>query len=230
MELKEYIEKSKTEGNIDVNKLITFNDVLCLYEYGSVVYGCRTSFSDFDYIMVVSDDCHVDEENIKIDNIDLNIYRDSQWFELCNQSKIACLECYSLRFGNYNNHILKEEKGYIVNLNLVSIRKSVSSIASNAWSKAHKKLVVEEDYSPYIAKKSLWHCVRVILFGIDLCKYGYIKDFTLANEYYPDIVLSDSNDWLYFKTKYKPVLNKLQTEFRKYSEAEWIEYQNKLNN
>lgn len=226
MNLKEYIEKSKGKYDIDINTIITFDDVLCLYDYGSSVYGCRTNDSDKDYIMVVTDNSGINEENIKIGDNDLNIYSDSKWCELCNHSKIVCLECYSLRFGCYKKHILKEIKGYIVNLNPVSIRKSVSSVASNAWSKAHKKLVVKEDYSPYIAKKSLWHCIRILLFGIDIHKHGYITDFSLGKEYYPDIVLNENNNWEDYKKKYKPILNTIQTQFRKYSESEWIIYKN----
>lgn len=226
MTLKEYIEKSKKNNNVDVNIIATFNEVLCLYEYGSNVYGYKTNSSDNDYIMILTDDAGINEENIKIGKTDLNIYSDSKWAELCNQSKIPCIECYSLRFGQYKKHILKENKGYIININVVSIRKSVSSVVSNAWSKAHKKLTVSEDYSPYIGKKSLWHCIRILLFGIDIHKHGYITDFSLGKEYYPDIVLNENNNWEDYKKKYKPILNRLQTEFRKYSESEWIIYKN----
>ena len=83
--------------------------------------------------------------------------------------------------------------------------------------KAKKKLIVEKDYDPYIGKKSLFHSLRIILFGIQIAQYGKIINYEEANIYY-DIVKSEIIEWEYFKKKYQPIYNNLKTEFRKLAE------------
>jgi hypothetical protein len=93
------------------------------------------------------------------------------------------------------------------------IREEFSRIASNSWVKCKKKLIIEKDYNPYIAKKSLFHSLRILMFGIQIMKLGKIVDFSEANIYYKDI-MDSPNDWEYLKEKYQPIYNKLKSEFR----------------
>lgn len=64
------------------------------------------------------------------------------------------------------------------------------------------------------------------MFGIQIYKYDKIINFCEANSLYNEIVMNECNDWNYYKTKYQEPLNKLKTEFRKYSEKEWIKFKN----
>ena len=113
---------------------------------------------------------------------------------------------------------------YDVPINLIKLRESISATVSNFWAKANKKLNVKKDYNPYIAKKLLWHCFRILMYGIQVCKYGKIVDFKEANYLYDEIVLNECNDWSFYKNKYQKRLNNMRTEFRTYMEDKWREY------
>lgn len=72
-----------------------------------------------------------------------------------------------------------------------------------------------ENEDTYIGFKSLFHSLRIINFGIQLCKNNEI-DFEsqkeLWNEIYEEYIYK--KDWEYLKNKYKPIYNSLMSEFR----------------
>ena len=80
--------------------------------------------------------------------------------------------------------------------------------------KCKKKLEIEDSYNPKVAKKSLWHSLRIIDFGIQIISFGKIEDYSSVNYLYSEIVESNQNKWDYFKKKYKPLYNSLKTKFR----------------
>jgi predicted nucleotidyltransferase len=206
---------------INLENLINNPDVYNIYIFGSKLYGTSNDKSDTDYIVVASDNFGHNRETIEAGNTSINIYSESTWSEMCEKMNINALECLSIRDKNF---IIKETREYNLSNNVIELRKSISSVVSNAWAKSHKKLTVEKDYSPYIAKKSLWHCYRIILFGIQICEKGYIYDFSQANYLYNEIVENQSNEWDFYKRTYQESLNKLRTKFRSYMEKEWLNY------
>lgn len=212
-----------------LNSLIENNDILAIYPHGSQVYKTMTDKSDFDYIIITTNDYNIEKEQLSIydkkikRNLDFNFYNEKKWLEMCHLNHIDTLESMSVI---QDNLAIKNDKEFQIKIDKIKVRQNISSIVSNAWAKAHKKLTVEQDYSPYIAKKSLWHCFRILMFGIQIYKYDKIIDFCEANSLYNEIVMNECNDWNYYKTKYQEPLNKLKTEFRKYSEKEWIKFKN----
>ena len=138
---------------------------------------------------------------------------------MIKQNHIVALECCFLP----EDCIIKETKKFKYDVDLIATRIAISSIVSNSWVKGKKKFEVEKDYNPLIAKKSIWHCFRILMFGIQACKYGKIIDFKEANSLFKDIMEAPDN-WKYFKTNYQQKLNELKTEFKKHSEKEWIEF------
>src|SRR5690606_13231950 len=112
-------------------------------------------------------------------------------------------------------------------LNLSKLREGFSRKSSLSWVRAKKKFVLNgEDI--YIGRKSLFHSLRILLFGIQVVKKGYIFDFTEGREYYDDIVRSEVPNgtvcqskltreelWKVYSKKYKPIYNKLHSEFKK---------------
>lgn len=197
-------------------------NVLNIYQWGSRVYGCYTNKSDYDYNVVVTDNYEHFVDNIETNNIHMNFYKLSTWEEMIKRNKIETLECLFAE----NQFIIKETIKFNIEINLVELRKSISQICSNAYDKCRKKLIIEKDFAPYTAKKSLWHCIRILLFGIQCAKYERIIDYTEANKYYEDIVLNESNDWNYYKSKWHVFCNNLRSEFRKHTEGAWIEWKN----
>jgi hypothetical protein len=68
--------------------------------------------------------------------------------------------------------------------------------------KARKKLIDREYQS---AVKSLWHSYRIIKFGIQLAKYGCIKDYTEANDLWDILKEIPESDLTpdFFRSTYK---------------------------
>lgn len=187
------------------------DDVLNIYVHGSHVYGTATEHSDIDYILVVNDLNKFIEENKqqKIGNDDYNFVSKDNWIKQADINSIDFIECHFLPA----NLIIKETFKPDFKLDPIKIRNYFSKHASNSWAKAYKKLTVEKDFAPYIGKKSLWHSLRIYMFGINLLETGKL-DYTLANHLFDDIVNNDRVDWQYFKDKYQPLRNELKSKFK----------------
>jgi hypothetical protein len=196
---------------IDIKKvlksILNYEKVLNVIEFGSTVYGNTTSKSDKDYIIITTDD--VEQMDIETDKIDLHFYPISCWEQMCAIHDIRCIEAY---FTD-NKHYLKGERDDMA-LDYRLIRIEISRVASNSWVKCKKKLTIEEDYNPYIAKKSLFHSLRILEFGRQIMKFGFIYDFKRANIYF-DEIMSYNDDWEELKEKYQPIYNDLKTQFKK---------------
>jgi len=77
--------------------------------------------------------------------------------------------------------------------------------------------------------KSLWHSIRIVDFGTQIAKYGFIKDYESVNHYYNkinnDYLKFDSFEirkdfWDFIHNKYKPIFNNYLKEFRKFAPKE----------
>jgi hypothetical protein len=75
-----------------------------------------------------------------------------------------------------------------------------------------KKLTVEKDFAPVIAKKSLFHSFRMNQFALDLVqchKNGHPLSINFRNEamleLYKEIMDDESEDWEHYKQKFKCV-------------------------
>lgn len=185
---------------MNINDIRKIKGVIKAYPYGSQVYGTATEKSDNDYILVINNDFIMRDE-YKEENNDFNLYSEEQWREKQNNFDIDYLECIS--FENDS-----------IDLDYDKIRSSISHTASNSWVKGKKKLTIEKDYAPYIGKKSIWHSLRILMFGIQIMNYGKIIDFKEANYLYDEIVKNETNDWEYYKEKYQALYNKLHSEFK----------------
>lgn len=185
--------------------------ILNVYPYGSKVYDCNKKLdSDEDVIVVVDDPGFYKQTGNPDLKVDITYCGADIFQKMLNDHDISALECYFLP----EEKIIKNTIVFNFNLNLSKLRESISKISSNSFVKCKKKFTVKEDYNPYIAKKSLFHSLRIIMFGIQIAKYGKIVDYQEANYLWNEIVENENNDWEYYKEKYQPVYNKLKTEFR----------------
>ena len=56
-------------------------------------------------------------------------------------------------------------------------------------------------------KKSLFHAIRIVMFGIQISKYGKIVDYSAANHIWEEINNNESTNWLEdYHSKYKKVI------------------------
>ena len=188
-----------------------FEDALNIYEYGSIVYGTYVEGkSDRDYVVIVPDDYAIDTDQIEYDNCHYNIFHAKTWQEKLNNNEIDAMEVFFLP----QKHVIKETKKFTSTIEPVKIREQFSRTASNSFVKCKKKLIVKDSYAPRIAKKSLWHALRIINFGIQILTNGKITDYGSVNYLYDEIVNNDVNDWSYYQANYRSLYNQFKSKFR----------------
>lgn len=187
-----------------IEELIADENVLNIYNYGSRVYKTNSEKSDYDYIIVVK---KVNYSQLNDNNINISFYSVDNFNDKLINHDIDALECFYLK------DVVKESIKFDFKLDLRKLRKSISSKASNSYVKAKKKLTLEKDYNEYIGKKSLFHSLRILSFGIQISKFNNIEDYSSMNYLYNDIVNS-LDDWNTLNSKYKKIYNSLSTEFR----------------
>jgi hypothetical protein len=105
---------------------------------------------------------------------------------------------------------LQEDVKFDWNPNIPSLRHSFSHISSNSWVKAKKKME-QGDY--YIGVKSLFHSLRIPIFGIQIAQTGSIYDFSVAN-YIHNKIFSKEWTWNELDSEFRPLRNSILTDFR----------------
>jgi hypothetical protein len=193
-----------------INNLL--NNALNIYHYGSFVYGTFIEgISDYDYIVIVPDEMsELDEQQFECNNCQYTVHSAKSWQEMLDRCDVDALETYFLP----EQFIVKETVVFIADITKTKVRNSFSHVASNSFVKCKKKLEIAESYNPAIAKKSLWHSLRIIDFGIQILEYDKIVNYASLNHLHEQIVMCEDNRWEYFKQKYKPMYNALKTKFR----------------
>lgn len=179
--------------------------ILKQYQYGSSVYGTKTEYSDIDYIAVV-DSCDVPRYSVT-GEIDYTVYSEDEFIRMIELHNISVLECI---FQSEDDEYLKYFK-----LNSEKLRREISSVSSNSYGKAKKKIY---DGEIYIGKKSLFHSIRILMFGIQIAEHGTITDYSCANHLLTDILNTET--WNELHLKYKPLHNQLKSEFKKLAPLE----------
>ena len=180
--------------------------------YGSYLYGTNDDESDLDLIVVVPSYWNIkdDDRQWAWGDTDYQFYTEEEFIQAIKDHKLWAIE------------LLSQEKATLIsyrqkyfNLDLWKLRKEVSGISSNSFVKAKKKMTIEKDYDLRKAKKSLFHSIRVLMFGIQIAKNGKIVDFAEANKYLDEINAMESNNWEDYRKKYKKIQNYYHSELVK---------------
>ena len=187
--------------------------VLIAFPYGSRVYGTASPESDYDYIIVMDDSVH-DQDSLSSSyhNFNATIYGLTSFTEKLNLHKISALECWflpALKVLKFTHVDIK------FSLNKKILRESISEKASHSWVKAKKKFEVIQDRNIYVAKKSLFHSLRIIDFGIQIASKGKIEDYSSSNYLWEEIYTNPAEHWEPYKDQYQTFYNSQMTEFRK---------------
>lgn len=185
------------------------------YRYGSFVYGTDNENSDEDMISIISDDCEEMEDDIMqshCGDYDITFIKESKFIEKIKNHDIDALECIFLP----NDMIIGDNK-YLqyFQLDLPTLRSSISAICNNSYAKAKKKLIVKKDYDFYKAMKSLFHSIRIFEFGKQVAVFGKITNYQACNHIWHMINKETSTDWNYYHAKYKPIWNEYHSSFVK---------------
>lgn len=182
------------------------------FSYGSRIYGTYSDKSDYDFIYIVNDDMVEKlDDQYQFHDENISVYGLSKFQEMLNNHHIPAMECYFLP-KKYTYHQLHR---FQFELNLQQLRKSISEKTSHSWVKAKKKFEIEDDRNIYVAKKSLFHSMRIIDFGTQIAKSGKIENYHSCVELWNEIKDNPSEIWKDYETKYKFKFNEMMSEFRK---------------
>lgn len=178
-----------------------------VYLFGSQVYGTADSNSDWDVIMIANTPNESTEIRRGLFNI--HVYTPDKFKSDLEYHRVNNLECiYAPECAKLKESIKFND--FKINKN--RLRHSLSYTSSNSWIKCHKKLVIENEY--HIGVKSLFHSIRIPMFGIQIAENGGISDFSCANFIWDKIKKSHWT-WPEMDKEFRPILNHTLSEFRK---------------
>ncbi|MEE5181083.1 hypothetical protein JDW21_19400 [Bacillus subtilis] len=175
--------------------------IIKVYSYGSSVYQCQTKNSDSDYIVVVESEYRNLYYSVREEDADYTVYSEGKFIERIKDHHISAMECI---FQNPNDQYLK-----YFTLDKEKLRREISAVSSNSFVKCKKKIALGEDY---IGRKSMFHSLRILMFGIQIAEHGKIIDYSCANNLLPDIM--NLKTWEDIKEKYQPIYNQLKSNFK----------------
>jgi predicted nucleotidyltransferase len=192
--------------------------VFCIYIFGSRVYGTAASDSDWDIIMVANNSVESTElPGLKRGLYNIHVYTPKKFKEDLDWHRINNLECiFAPEWAR-----LKEDIKWEFKLDQSKLRHAISHISSNSWVKCKKKLE-QDDY--YIGIKSLFHSIRIPMFGVQIASFGKIVDFSEANYIWDELTfksepqyMRDKFKWTWSKldARWRPIVNGVLTQFRK---------------
>lgn len=192
--MKEYYSIHETRTDID-------EPIIKVYNYGSTVYGCVTEKSDNDFIVVVDSNEYL-YYSISNEEGDFTVYSKPLFIQRLKEHHISVMECV---FQHPDDPFVEHFK-----LDLEKLRREISSVSSNSFVKCKKKLAIGEDY---IGKKSMFHSIRILIFGIQIAEFGKIIDYKQANDYLP--VIMNMDNWRDIQQFFQPIYNELKSTFKK---------------
>ena len=175
--------------------------ILKKYSYGSYVYGCATTKSDQDYIVVVDSEDENLYYSVNTEHYDFTVYSEKRFIKRIQEHHISVMECI---FQTPHDPYRKYFK-----LNSDTLRREISSVSSNSFIKCKKKL---RDGQDYIGKKSMFHSLRILMFGIQIAKYGEIVDYGEANYLLKPIM--EMEEWKNIRKYCEPIFDSLKSEFK----------------
>jgi len=177
--------------------------IQCIYLYGSRCYGIDREDSDYDFTVVAK--ASVENVEYVFDNFNIHVQTADYFQKRLDWNDPKVIEC--LLWSQQNSIV--ENLNFEIKIVPSKYRHAVSQISSNSWVKAGKKI---EQGDIFIGQKSLYHSLRIPMYAIQVMKHGDIIDWKCANKYWEDIIQNDN--WESLAKKYKPIRNKIMTEFR----------------
>ena len=191
--LEDIIEKTKLHKSRLLNA----------YVFGSRVYGTASEISDYDILVIAK--TPYEEKELVVDNCNIHILTLDRFLEGLKQHHIGRLECLM----SPQKWRLKEEINIPIIIKESGLRHSISHTVSNSWIKSKKKLE-QGDY--YLGIKSLFHSLRIAMFGLQIINHGKIVDFKCANYIWEELK-SKTWNWEELNETFRPLRNKIMTDF-----------------
>lgn len=191
---------------LDVAKVHPYR-AIAAYVYGSRVYGTSDGQSDWDISLIAK--TSVEAIEIKTEKFNIHVYTWDRWIADLEWHNPKNLECH---FAPDWAVLLEKQRHNLV-INEARLRHAVCHVSSNSWVKARKKI---EGGEYRTGVKSLFHSIRIPMFGTQVASTGSIGDFSCANELWKEID-SKEWDWSSLDERFRNERNSVLTEFRKFA-------------
>lgn len=179
--------------------------VKSIFVFGSRVYGTYDNSSDWDF-RIIANTPNTNQE-IKSGDFNIHIQTPVQFQNLLNEHHPGALECY---FAPDEFKIL-DTVDFKFDLIIPRLRHNFSHTSSNSWVKCKKKLYQNEYH---IGVKSLFHSLRIPLFGQQIAKTGEIYDFSCANDIWNKINSKKDCTWGELDSEFREFRNSIMSDFR----------------
>lgn len=175
------------------------------YIFGSNVYKTNRNESDWDIKLIANGTMSNVELRRGIFNIHIITPQDFE--QQLKEHKPGSVECV---LGPDEFRI--KDGDFPFKLSIPSLRHSFSHTSSNSWVKAKKKLQ-KGDYE--VGIKSLFHSLRIPMFGTQIAEHGKIIDWTVANDIHKKLWSRYDWTWGELDEEFREQKNNILTEFRK---------------
>lgn len=191
---------------------IPVEEVLNVYLYGSQVYGCITSESDHDYVIVQKRsllpsgafrDNAISSDDRKIQGV---CYSRGGFIDAINNYEIRAMECI---FAPDNAVLQKKMNFGMTKYTEKDMVKKVIEKASNSWHIAHLCNYEHDDIEH--ARKGVYQAIRILMFGLQIKETSKIHNFSEANEFKQLV----TNDVFFNVKKYVFYRDELMHKLRK---------------
>ena len=171
--------------------------ILNIYMYGSRVYGTFNYDSDYDFLVI--DNSLDRDREIKHGKYNIHIHTPDKFQDDLWKYQMVNLECvFAPSFARIQETIeYKKAFGF----EPIKFKKSIFKQSHNSWMKSKMKF---REMDIERATKSLFHSMRILMFGIQVISENSIFDFSEANYYWQEISDIDEYKWNFFKEKFLP--------------------------
>lgn len=185
--------------------------MLLLVLVGSRLHGTSVSTSDYDFLLVVTDNTPLPEgAKVERAHLDVTIFTRSEYIaKLSDGGDFQTLE--PLWVPEVCRWVCKEDFLPHWNGDLARVRVAVSSIASKGH--AYAKILMTKEGNFRLAKKNLAHEIRNLRLGLQIVEHGRIVDYTETKELYEQIMAETSEDWAYYNQRWGAIAMTHQKEF-----------------
>lgn len=180
---KLFCEQTKENRvNEIINSLKIEEELLAIYPYGSRVYGTNSEKSDYDYIIVTKSaflksgafkQNAISSDDRRIQGV---LYSRIGFIDALNNYEIGALECLYLDpstvlLSRWPFRVQKWDEKELVN--------KIIQKASISWHIASRQ---SKDGFKAIAKKGIFHSLRILTFGLQLKEHQTIYNYSESNE------------------------------------------------
>jgi hypothetical protein len=181
-------------------------DVL-LVPFGSRVYGTHAENSDHDYLAIVpAGRRRMRGEGYRRGAVNIQVYNCHEFQEQLHKHQVHAVEAYFLPGGPCR-------ETFEFHLDPRKLRAEWLRKSSHSFVKAKKKFLAEGDAPA--GRKSLFHALRIVEFGIQLARTGRLTDYAAANHWWREIRERPEEDWAPYRDRYQPEHNRLCGAFRR---------------